>query len=211
MQRSTREQYPEWCSITHMFLLAPRCHLGTRRGRGNLWEGRCRPDAEFKDLLDGALASPTLPRKPESLQKRLFEIGADDIIFNWQCFFSILTGNKSSRAIENNWKEWKFIFMYNIVCFRPYSLRKGRVEIIVSSEKRNYPNRYCFSCSRTQQITDTVETKTRACVPSNSFRRQSKLYSSHYSKQTTMECWVGKSYVQLLFHFAAFLCWFFFI
>lgn len=99
-ETSTREQHPDQGSIPVSLPPASRGHPGRRRGRGNLWEGRCQPDAEFKFLLVWAFTSPTPPRKSESLRKRLSEFWTDDVIFNWQLngFSPILKGDESSRA-----------------------------------------------------------------------------------------------------------------
>lgn len=157
-ETSTREQHPDQGSIPVSLPPAPRGHLGRRRGRRNVWEGRCQPDAEFKFYLPGhlPLLLPQENLSPSEIGCLNFEQMMSSLIDNLM-FFSHPQGRWEFQGKVRTREKNKSSFLDKRERMpRPYSLRKWRVELTVFLEKRKYPNRCCFSCPEPQQITDRV-------------------------------------------------------
>lgn len=76
------------------------------RDRGSIWEGKYRPDAEFKFLLDWALTSPTPPKKTcVTLKETIWNVNRWwDLLLTINVFFCPHWGwefQSKVRTVEN--------------------------------------------------------------------------------------------------------------
>lgn len=193
--------------------LLPTPRYFWERGPGGAFEKEDhRPDAEFKFLLDWALTSPIPPPAQEnrSHSKRNYlkcEQMMGSFIDNLMFSFTLM-GDESSRAKLEQLQKNRSSFSCKLESMPQTFLTKKMDPrtycFFRKKKKKKLPKQMLFLLPAHRANQTELETKTRDYL-SNSFLKQSKLYSFTVFQTNNRKSDWQEIHRQLLFRFASFL------